>query len=295
MADFNTEVNVVKVEDQGISKVGELLVNKVSDCIGGVLAPFQLVRMTEAECEADLMRAKNAIKITGLNERAALRFLGEQAKQQKTIEDIVARAVPLLKDSFDPSKLNEHWTRNFVEKARMSDEEMQTLWSRVLAGEANAPGAFSKRAINVLNDLEASDARLFSVLFDFSWDSIGPVVLRPDDKIYSNRGISWDSLRHLGSLGLISFEAVQVGFQQQGIAITAYFGKPLWLGNRTGQWWTIQTGHVIFTKVGEELLRVCHRSPVEGFWEYVCDKWSEAILDDGDPISEDECAPYRRH
>lgn len=30
---------------------------------------------------------------------------------------------------------------------------MQTLWARILAGEANAPGKFSKRTVNLVGSL----------------------------------------------------------------------------------------------------------------------------------------------
>ena len=54
-------------------------------------------------------------------------------------------------------------------------DEMQSLWARVLATEANAPGALSKRAVNVLSDFDKSDAELFTRLCGFSW-VIGNVV-----------------------------------------------------------------------------------------------------------------------
>jgi hypothetical protein len=49
--------------------------------------------------------------------------------------------LPELTEAATPEKLEDDWITNFFDKCRLiSDEEMQTLWSKVLAGEANAPG-----------------------------------------------------------------------------------------------------------------------------------------------------------
>ena len=51
---------------------------------------------------------------------------------------------------------------------------MQILWARVLAGEANAPGTYSKRTVNLLSDFDKSDAELFTKLCGFGWhDTVG--------------------------------------------------------------------------------------------------------------------------
>ena len=58
----------------------------------------------------------------------------------------------------------------FFEKSRIvSDNEMQELWSRVLAGEANDPGTYSKRTVNFLSDLDKGEAALFTKLCGFVW------------------------------------------------------------------------------------------------------------------------------
>ena len=39
---------------------------------------------------------------------------------------------------------------------------MQTLWARVLASEAETPGSYSKRALELLSVLEKQEAHLFT-------------------------------------------------------------------------------------------------------------------------------------
>ena len=61
-------------------------------------------------------------------------------------------------DDMDPD-----WIDDFIDKAeRISDEDMQRLWSNLLAGEVNAHGTFSKKAIITLYEMDEKTAKIFS-------------------------------------------------------------------------------------------------------------------------------------
>ncbi len=159
-----------------LSEPATVLVKKISNAVGGIFKPWQIVRIARAEAEAERIRAKSQIQITDLHKRAMHRFLEEEAKKQSNIEGITERALPLLESKSSPENVKDDWITNFFDKCRsISDDDMQQLWSRVLAGEANSPGAFSKRTVNLLGDLEKNDAELFMRLCGFGW-IIGNIV-----------------------------------------------------------------------------------------------------------------------
>jgi Protein of unknown function (DUF2806) len=88
--------------------------------------------------------------------------------KQTNMENITKKALPDLADESKPDQLDDDWLTNFFDRCRLvSDEEMQTLWSRVLPGEANSPGTYSKRTVNFLSSLDKSDAELFTRLCSF--------------------------------------------------------------------------------------------------------------------------------
>ena len=95
------------------------------------------------------------------------------------------------------------------EHARLvSDDEMQRLWAKVLAGEVNKPGSFSKRTLEFPSTLEKDEAHLFTRLCSFVVSDLGlptPVILNHDASIYVQLGINYNSLSHLESIGLIRF------------------------------------------------------------------------------------------
>ena len=98
------------------------------------------------------------------------RFVAEEARKQDNIEKITQKAIPQLEKSSNPKNIEDDWIVNFFDKCRIiSDDEMQSLWARVLAGEANSPGRYSKRTVNFLNSLDKVDANLFTALCGFGW------------------------------------------------------------------------------------------------------------------------------
>ena len=153
-----------------LTKPATVLIEKISDAVGGIFKPHQIVRVAKAEAEAERFQAESQIQVTDLHRRAMLRFLEEEAKKQSNIEDITQKALPNLKEDSSPQKVEDDWITNFFDKCRIvSDDDMQKLWSQVLAGEANSPGAFSRKTVNLLADLDKSDAELFMRLCSFGW------------------------------------------------------------------------------------------------------------------------------
>jgi len=166
--------SISNMTDNPLTKLGDLtkpatvLIEKISDAVGGVFKPYQIVRVAKADAEANRIQAESQIQVNDLHRRAMLRFLEEEAKKQSNIEAITRNALPLLEDKSEPQNVADDWITNFFDKSRIvSDGDMQHLWSRILAGEANAPGAFAKRTVNLLADLDKGDAELFMHLCGF--------------------------------------------------------------------------------------------------------------------------------
>lgn len=275
--------------DNPLTKLGDLtkpatiLIEKISDAVGGVFKPYQIVRVAKAEAEANRIHAESQIQVTDLHRRAMHRFLEEEAKKQSNIEAITQNALPLLEDKSAPQNVADDWITNFFDKSRIvSDEDMQRLWSRVLAGEANAPGAFAKRTVNLLADLDKGDAELFMRLCGFGWmiGDVVPLVFDVQGEIYNRNGINFNTLAHLESLGLIQFNNIG-GFQRLKLPKTItvfYYGKPTNLTFPADVDNTLQLGQVLLTRAGQQLTPVCGSTAVEGFFDFVYDRWAGQSL-----------------
>lgn len=272
-----------------LSKPADTLVKKVSSAVGGLFEPWQIKRVAKAEAEASLIKAKAGIEITDLHRRAMHRFVEEEASRQDNMEKITAKALPRLQEGADPSKMEDDWVTNFFDKSRIiSDEEMQDLWSSILAGEANAPGTFSKRTVNFLSDLDKKDAELFQNLCRFGWNigKFTPVIFESEDNIYTDLGLNFAALTHLDAIGLIRFENLS-GFSKIGLPkrfAISYCGQPLVLEMEQERDNRLDVGKVLLTKVGEELAAIVQVPGVEGFFEYVKTKWASHLPKDDTPF-----------
>ncbi len=267
-----------------ISKPATALIEKVSDAVGGICKPWQAVRVAKAERKAGLIRAGGEIEITELHQRAAQRWLEEEAKKQENIESITALAIKYLDEDADPSQVSDDWVANFFDKSRIvSETEMQELWGKLLAGEANAPGSFSRKATNTLADMDAGDAIQFLTLCRYGWrvDSTRLLVYDYRNSVYRDNRINFECLANLESYGLIRFDPIE-GFSYH----TNHKELKLEYDGRTidvvlpvrNDKHHMFLGFVVFTSVGEQLSKLCDASPVDGFYDYIQDLFMEKGL-----------------
>lgn len=282
-------LGLIRMTDNPLAKLGDLtkpatvLIEKISDAVGGVFKPYQIVRVAKAEVEAERIRAESQIQVTDIHRRAMYRFLEEEAKKQSNIEDITQKTLPLLEEESLPQNVEDDWITNFFDKCRIvSDEDMQRLWSRVLAGEANTPGAFSKRTVNLLADLDKVDAELFMSLCGFCWviEDLVTLVYGDHNEIYERHGIDFETLSHLESLGFIQYSEI-AGFQRLKLpkkGTVFYHGRPVEITFPKDADNELAVGKVLLTRAGQELAPVCGSNPVDGFFDFVYDRWAGMSL-----------------
>ena len=276
------------IDTSGLAKPGTLLVEKISNAFGRHFDPSQTVRMALAEAEANRIRAlseaETEIEVADLRTRAAERVLNEEMTIQENIENITKKAIPELTGNASPEDIEDDWITNFFDKSRIvSDNDMQDLWARVLAGEGNNPGSFSRKTVNLVADLDKSNARLFTNLCRFAWIILGeayPLMFDVQHNIYNQSGIMFRSLGQLETLGLVRFDSLS-GFRILNLPkrITVIYGDrqvPLTFPKDSEN--ELIVGKVLLTQSGLELFRVVRASIVEGFFDYVYDKWASESL-----------------
>jgi Protein of unknown function (DUF2806) len=266
-----------------LSKPATVLIEKISDAIGGIFRPYQIRRIAQAEGEAEKIRAVSQIEITELQRRAIQRFVVEEAKKQQNIESITQKALPSVEEAASPQNVDDDWITNFFDRCRLvSDDQMQTLWSKVLAGEANKPGSYSKHTVNMLSSLDKTDAELFTTLCGFGWflGNVVPLVYDVEDPIYNDVGITFNNLTHLDDIGLISFDNI-AGYQRLKFPKTIrifYYGKVFNIEFSQPVDNRLDVGRVLLSKAGQELAAICGSTPRAGFVDYVVGRWQQMGL-----------------
>lgn len=284
-----------------LAKPATTLIEKVSEGIGGLFAPYQIIRIAKADAKAleiktdaetkalqikantDVMVSKiqteAEIELQDYQRRAMNRLVAEETRKQINIESITTKAIEDLNEDSKPENIENDWIANFFDKCKLiSDEEMQAIWGKVLAGQANNPGHFSKRTIEFMSTMSKEDALLFESLCMYRWFLNDRRVLIYDyeHSIYSNNNINFTSLKHLNHIGLIDFDPVN-GYLTKipvGETFSSHFDICLMINSPQKEgMYNMQIGNVILTDVGKQLLSVINQKRVSGFYDYVIRKW----------------------
>jgi hypothetical protein len=262
-----------------LAKPATVLIEKISDAVGTLFRPRQIKRIARAEAEAAKITAVAEVEVTEIQQRGLVRLIEQEGRYQDNFENVVAHALPELRDDAEPRNIDDDWLTKFFEESKLvSDTEMQTLWGRILAGEANRVGMFSKRTLQLVSNLSKDDAELFTNLMGFGWfveDEFNPIVIDLDATIYEERNINFNSLSHLDDIGLVKFSSA-VGFSicrlRQTITIS-YFGTPINVEFEKATDNELQIGSVLLTKAGQELAPISGSSEVKEFIDYSLATW----------------------
>ncbi len=132
-----------------LPKIVNNFVDKISHAAGIWWEPKQKVRLAEAEAKADLIREVGEIKVEAvkeLAERAGKCIVYEELRKQSNMESIIDKAILAINEEAKPQDLQDDWIANFFDKCRLvSDEQMQVLWAKILAGERILPASSPRR------------------------------------------------------------------------------------------------------------------------------------------------------
>jgi hypothetical protein len=288
---MNEHKTAIEIGDlTGLKAPACKLIEKVSEAVGGVFQPWQTRRVADAEADALLKKGIAEIQLEGMQRRAMQRWFDEETRKQANIESITEKAIPLLNDDSDASKIEDDWVTNFFERSRnVSDEDMQQVWAKILATEANGETYFSKKTINILEDIDSIQASRFQILCSleltyyyesYALDSMEThttktreIVLFETRSMASDSApIKYDELRNFASLGLITIEPenliestgpkVDVEYYHEKASIPVMPFKGLNMGS------------ISLTRWGRELSRVFDKHYVDGYWDYLLTYWS---------------------
>jgi Protein of unknown function (DUF2806). len=261
-----------------LSKPATVLVEKVCNAVGIIYEPTRIRRQANADADAEKIKALAGIELRDIEQRAIERFVRQETRKQNNIESITAQAASALPPNANVEALDEDWVAHFFKQCdTVSDKEMQSLWARLLSGEATKPGTFSRRTVEFISTIDKKDATLFTAFCQFVWviGTVTPLIYDVDSEIYMKQGINFVALKHLDAIGLISFESVS-GYRKRGFpkdAVVLYFGRPTAIEFSQDAGNNLEVGHALLTSVGSELAPICGAVQNQEFYVSVADRW----------------------
>lgn len=100
-----------------------------------------------------------------IQDRAERRERTENLITQSNLETIITKALSYCSPDQMAEKADQDWFHSFTQLAgNISNDTMQGLWAKILAGEIAMPGSFSIKTLKVFRDMNIHDAKLFARL-----------------------------------------------------------------------------------------------------------------------------------
>jgi len=186
----------------GLSQPVTKLVEVVFCGIGKLYEPTHIVRMAKAKAKEieilssavnknfnlplkyddgkvliDSTRAEELIKRTGN------RLVFQEINKQQNIDSVISNAYENLKEEKTVSEepVDKDWILRFFNSVGdISNQEMQKIWGKILAGEIKKPNTFSLRTLEILKNLTQKEAELFTKISEFVMQ-IGEKYFIPED------------------------------------------------------------------------------------------------------------------
>lgn len=150
-------------------------------------------------------------EISKLAQRTGIRILKQELMKQKNLEQVFSKTEDILENEQTESQENlsesisEDWLSYYIEGAsKISDEQVQDLWAKILAGEIITPKTFSKRTLDILFRLSPEEAKLFEKVCGYVVEIDDKLMLINEEKFNPPDYFTYLEIMRLGECGLIN-------------------------------------------------------------------------------------------
>ncbi len=143
--------------------------------------------------------------------RTEHRLAYQELRKQANIEAVVDNAYDELErnEEISSAPVDTDWTIRFFNCIEdVSNEKMQLLWGKLLAGEARKPGSFSLRTLETLKSLSQREAQIFCLICAFTIIHQDTFNLPTRGELFADTPIDYADIMTLGEAGLVNFQNV---------------------------------------------------------------------------------------
>jgi len=222
-------------------------------------------------------------QVLELPERVANRNEYQEFRKQQNIESVCANAAEELASASQvpENKPEPEWIDHFFDIAeKISTEDLQYWWGKILAGEIKKPGSFSLRTLEVLKNMSRQEAENFAKLGQYVLH-IKPSMtffLQPDEYIFKqNNSLAFAEILSLKEAGLVSdsdFLNVSLAASPVDDTPLIFYGSLVLVLEREKDSPPIKNQVCFLTKAGAELLKLISIQPDMDYLKFVAQKFN---------------------
>lgn len=263
---------------QALVSPAEKLIEAVSGAIGKAYEPRHVRRMADAKAYelkmiSDAVRNNSDVPIvydsTGVSidtsnfeeiaKRASSRLAYQEITKQQNIEAVADYAYQELQgtDSVSSDPVDPDWMFRFFNAVEnISNEDMQKIWGRILAGEIQSPSRYSYRTLEKLRNITKEEAQLFQKVAALSLTYGDRKFLLANDSLMNKYGIYFSDILKLEECGIMSSQRLTLNLsisnEETEIVLNSHIlGK---IVGTTSEIEKIPLPIYIFTEAGYQLL-----------------------------------------
>lgn len=269
------------------------LISTVSAGIGKLYEPTHIKRIAKAKAEeiklisgameecsviptqyCDGSLSLNTLEWDDFVRRTQSRMAFQELQKQNNIECVVANAYNVLEtaESCSEEPVEQGWISSFFDSiSNVSDEDLQKLWGRILAGEIIQPKSYSLRTLETIKNLSREEAELFKRVAPLVTQLEGDFFLTSEVGILKKYGVSYDDILSLDECGLLNSNgmvSVTCNFSDGESIVLSNQSKLLLIKRIQSAMETISLGVFGLTRAGKELYSIMDLQPNDSF---LCD------------------------
>ncbi len=164
---------------------------------------MNLIAEAEGKAEAQIIKFETENKLL---QRAQERLLLKEVKREANIDKTILVAKQDLEstsETVSDTPVDMDWTTRFFNIVQdVSNEEMQLIWGKILAGEIKKPKSFSLRTLETLRNIDAVDAKLFQKAVSLSFQHAF-IIFKNSANDLKEYGLDYDKILQLQDAQLI--------------------------------------------------------------------------------------------
>ncbi len=253
MGEGKPDASLVSVKLEG--KALEKLVDVLARGAGILYEPTYRRRLAKAESDVALIKAESEQALSSLRDRASARVDAKKLRQQRNIEKILDATEYYLPEDVTQEPVDEDWVAQFFEGCQdISNEKLQHVWAKLLAGEVTKPGTFCPRTLATMRTLTQHDAELFETTCKFMIKGIGYLYTEHIKTIAASHGVTYGTFLHLESLGLLQCGTMINYTVKAGIPFTIVHNGVRHVFSKVTEW---RVDCYPLTQMGRELSMLC--------------------------------------
>lgn len=277
--DIDTKAYEIKKLAEAHAEEMKIIANAVKEnfsLTGGI--EYKEERIAISSPKETSIEAQHQILINpAIEERTQDRINFQEAKKQLNIENVTSFAADELKgeQSVTAEPLDEDWTTRFFKIVEdVSNEEMQALWGKILAGEVKQPNSYSLRTLELIRNLSKHEAETFMKVSNFAiLSGKGYYIFNGNDsdKLNKDFGISYMDIALLKEIGLIqpgefvNHQFLQLDMDSQRLLIAGNIAIFVKIKANTP---TVMMPVNVFSTSGNELLKLVKPVPPFDYLKY---------------------------